>query len=288
MTIRSMSRSTRNLAIASRSGTRPFIGTSLLEVTIRRPFFFTTSLYGLKTLWSTPTGTTVSRSSATPIWALMSILELCDTVNTAGNCFTTRLRVIERDGTIDGDRVVQRLEERPALSMEFQDARAHALVVVHDVEVGAPRGQYLRNSLRVGEGFPEPRAHHDGELGDVGERRELASRGNAKWVRIAVQIEPPNGREADALVQLRPGLTGEDLDAVTERDEFARQVTGVHALAAAARIAPVDEERHAVLSQLCRSRRHVGWQRDGATQRPGGLDRGDGFGERTGQGTTFF
>ena len=43
MTMRSMSRSARSLAMASKSGTRPFMGTSLDEVTMRRPFFLTTS-----------------------------------------------------------------------------------------------------------------------------------------------------------------------------------------------------------------------------------------------------
>ena len=41
-------------------------------------------------MWSTPTGTTVNRSRGTFICALMSTLELCDTVSTAGSCFTTR------------------------------------------------------------------------------------------------------------------------------------------------------------------------------------------------------
>ena len=102
---------------------------------MRRPFFLTTSSYGRKTVWSTPTGTTVSRSSGTCICALMSILELCETVRTAGSCFDRAhlhaqeaepaprrvalpggLGVIERDRAVDGDRVVQRLEQRPALA----------------------------------------------------------------------------------------------------------------------------------------------------------------------------
>ena len=43
------------------------------------------------------------------------------------------------------------------------------------------------------------------------------------------------------------GRAGEDLDAVSERNEFARQVSGVDPLPPAARVAPVDQERHAHL-----------------------------------------
>ena len=52
-------------------------------------------------------------------------------------------------------------------------------------------------------------------------------------------------------------LDPRDLDAVAEVHQLARQVPGVDALAAAARITPVDEEGHAVLARLGRSRRDV-------------------------------
>ena len=84
MTVSSTSRSVRSLATASSSGTRPFIGTSLLEVTMMRPGTGVTSSKGRNTVWSTPTGTTVMRSGATPIWAAMSCREFCDTVTPPG------------------------------------------------------------------------------------------------------------------------------------------------------------------------------------------------------------
>ena len=66
------------------------MGTSLLEVTMIRPGTGVTPSSGRKTVWSTPTGTTVIRSGATPICAAMSVREFCDTVTTAGRARATR------------------------------------------------------------------------------------------------------------------------------------------------------------------------------------------------------
>ncbi len=90
ITVSSTSRSVRSLATASSRGTRPFMGTSLLEVTMIRPGTGVTSSKGRNTVWSTPTGTTVIRSGATSIWATMSWREFCDTVTTAGSARATR------------------------------------------------------------------------------------------------------------------------------------------------------------------------------------------------------
>ncbi len=72
ITVSSTSRSVRSLATASSRGTKPFMGTSLLDVTMMRPGTGETSSKGRKTVWSTPTGTTVMRSGGTSIWAAMS------------------------------------------------------------------------------------------------------------------------------------------------------------------------------------------------------------------------
>ena len=53
--------------------------------------------------------------------------------------------VLEVEVAVDGDRVVQRGEHRPAVVHHPEQARAEALVVVDEVEVGAagveqPRG----------------------------------------------------------------------------------------------------------------------------------------------------
>ncbi len=54
-----------------------------------RPGTGSTSAWGRYTVWSTPTGTTVIRSSSTPIWAAMSTFEDSDTVTTRGRARAT-------------------------------------------------------------------------------------------------------------------------------------------------------------------------------------------------------
>ena len=128
MTTSSTSRSVRSLATASSRGTRPFIGTSDDEVTMIRPGTGSTSAVGRKTVWSTPTGTTVIRSGRRPPSAPRCPPSTTrDTVTTRGRARATRTcmreepepaplgealprvrRVAERELAVDGDRVVQR------------------------------------------------------------------------------------------------------------------------------------------------------------------------------------
>ena len=89
MTTSSMSRSVRSLAAASSRGTSPFIGTSDDDVTMIRPGTGSTSAWGRKTVWSTPTGTTVIRWMSTPIWSAMSTFDDSDTVTTRGRARAT-------------------------------------------------------------------------------------------------------------------------------------------------------------------------------------------------------
>jgi len=58
--------------------------------------------------------------------------------------------------TIDGDRVMQRLQERPTFAVQLQDPRSHALVVVDDVEVTTSALQDLLDAQRIREGSPKP------------------------------------------------------------------------------------------------------------------------------------
>ncbi len=165
MTVSSTSRSVRSLATASRRGTSPFIGTSLLEVTMMRPTWGVTSSRGRNTVWSTPTGTTVIRSGRTPSWAAMSLREFSDTVTTAGSARATRTCIrrkpnqrrwvkvchgfdvcAKRELAVHRDRVVQGGQQRPAVLDHAEHAIAEALVVVHDVEVAAPLRQQLADT----------------------------------------------------------------------------------------------------------------------------------------------
>ena len=124
-------------------------------------------------------------------------------------------------------------------------------------------------------------------LGQVGQGREFAQRRDAKRVGVAVEIEAANGGEADTLVEFRPRRPGEDLDAVAEVHQFTREVTGVDALTAAARVAPIDQECDAVLSRLGCSRRDVGRGHDGLGAGPGRLGLVDGLAQGSGQSAAF-
>ena len=107
--------------------------------------------------WSTPTGTTFSVSRSTPICATMSFFEFSDTVMWRGTWRATlhlhaeeavpaaqrrapprSARVPQVEVAVDGDRVVQRVDERPVVADEAEQAAAEALVVVDEVELGAP------------------------------------------------------------------------------------------------------------------------------------------------------
>ncbi len=167
--------------------------------------------------------------------------------------------------------------------MQRQDTGAQTLVVVDDVEVPPSGVEHLDDALGEREGLAKAGAHHDRELGDVGEGGELAWGGHAKRVGVTVEVEAGHRGEAHALIQFGPGRTSEDLDTVAERDEFAGQVTGVDALSSAAGVTPVDQEGHAVLAGLGRTGGHRVGHDDRFGTRPRGLGRGDGLGEGAGQ-----
>ncbi len=104
--------------------------------------------------------------------------------------------------------------------------------------------------IEYASGSPKPAAHHDRELSDVGERRELCGRGHAEGIGIAIEVEAANGGKADPLVERGPRRPGKDFDAVAEGNQLSGQVTGVDTLAATARVAPVDEEGDAEFAGL--------------------------------------
>ena len=215
---------------------------------------------GRKTLWSTPTGTTVMRAGSTPIWAAMSFLEDSETVTTRGSSPRHAhlhaekpepaalgqtpvgvLGVRQRQHPVDGDRVVQGREQGPPVLEHAEQARPQALVVVDHVELGTPGGQQSARPEGERARLGEAGAAHDGELEQVDGGVELPRVRHAKGIGVAVEVEPGHGLEPHAVVEHGPRLTGEDVDRVAERHELACQVAGVDALAAAARVPAVDE-----------------------------------------------
>ena len=236
MTMSSTSRSVRSLATASSSGTRPFIGTSLDEVTISRPGRGSTSGRGRNTVWSTPTGTTVMRSGRTPIWAEMSVREDSETVTIAGRRRATRSCIRRkpnhrwvvahcqglvtwasaswRSTVIGWCRVVSR--GHPSSSIPSMPG-AQALVVVDQVEVVAPGGQQPAHPQREGEGLAETcrctsprtqwrRCGPGTPWGGAPGRGRARGRGRGP----GTGVKPtPSSRSGH-------GLAGEDLDRVAE------------------------------------------------------------------------
>ena len=156
-----------------------------------------------------------------------------------------------------------------------------------DVEVTATLGEDLPDPPGEGHGLTEAAGHHDRELGEVGERGELGAGRDPKGVGVAVEVEGAHGGEAHAVVKLRPGRTREHLDAVSEGNELARQVAGVDPLAAAARVAPVDEKGDAILPWGRWTRAHSFGQGDLAAARPRRPRGGERFGEGARHETTF-
>jgi len=171
--------------------------------------------------------------------------------------------------------------------MQTKDARSHALVVVDDVELVASRVEEFLETQGVSQRLAETRAHHDPELGDVRQGRELRGSRHAKGVRTSIEVKTRHGSKADAFVQFGPGLAGKNFNTVTEGHQFSRQVTGIDALAAACRVASIDQEGDAVLAWLGRASGNVLGHGDRTGAGPGSLGGGDGFGDGASHGSTF-
>ena len=183
---------------------------------------------------------------------------------TLRNVLANRLGVIERNSAINRDGVVQRLEHGPAVFLtQLQNARTEALVVVDEIKLRATSVQDGANPAREGQGLPEAGRTHDQELGPVGPGLEFAEHRHAEGVGVAVEVETGHGGETHALVQLGPGLPGEDFDAVAQRNQFPAEVTGVNTLTTAGGVAPVDQKRDTGLAVLGRSGGDARGHRDG-------------------------
>src|SRR5262249_61542890 len=99
--------------------------------------------------------------------------------------------VLEIEVAIDGHRVVQGRQHRPTVFDELGQAGAERLVVVHDIEVGAPAPEEPPYSeaerVRLGKSGGAP----DAELGDVDSRLELPGARKTERVLGAGAVEAP-------------------------------------------------------------------------------------------------
>ncbi len=240
---------------------RPFSGTSALAVVIRRPGTRRTFGIGRNCFWSTPTGTMCSVSGSTRIWATMSFFEFWDTVMCRGSSPRhLHLHAQEAvpppqselaDGgargrdveiTVDRDRVVQGVHERPAVAHEPEQPPAEALVVVDEVELVAAVAQMRVDAAAERVRLGEAGARHDPELLDVGAAAELVRPRDPEGVLPLVEVEALDVLQGHRRVGEGPRRAGEHGDGVTELGELAGQMPAVDTLSAAVRVSPVDEK----------------------------------------------
>ncbi len=259
-----MSRSVFTFATASSSGIRPFNGTSADAVVINRPLIFLTCGSRRNRSWSTPTATTPILSAGTPICAVMSRLDEVDTVTRRGSWRRHALLhaeelvpALERDPAIrilgvrqvkvavNGDRVVQRGQQRPAVLDHAEQPRPEALVVMDDVEVADAILEHPADAMAPRARFGEPAAGHDQQFFEVDERLDLPRPRDPERVRLAVQVEGGHGGELHAVVEHRIRRTAEDLDFMAEFDQRLGEIAGVDPLAARIRVAAVDQKGNA-------------------------------------------
>ncbi len=150
----SRSRSVRSLAKASSSVAMPFIGASALAMATIRPG--TRGAVGGTNTSSTPSVMTSSTDGSTPKSVMMSRRLDSETVRILVSCLATRFCIRRKpyqrrsaellakrclrqvDAAIEGDRVMDRRDQREAQLGDVEHARADRLVVVDDVEVADP------------------------------------------------------------------------------------------------------------------------------------------------------
>lgn len=145
---------------------------------------------------------------------------------------------------VHGDGVVDGGDQRSADVAE--EAVAEGLVVVDDVEVAAPGPQHPAGAQREGERLGEAAGPHRAHFQGVDPVPVLAAAGGAEGVGLAVEVEARQlgqGERGVALVEHGVGLGADDLDAVSEAGQLAREVPYVDALPAAERVPFIGEER---------------------------------------------
>ena len=151
--------------------------------------------------------------------------------------------VFEFELAVDRDRVVNRLEDRPLLLVELEDAPPEGLVVLDQVEVVAAGAQLTPDAPaerhRFGEGARRERQVFEG----VGPVLPFPQPGLAHRVWVGPDVEARQRVERDALVDDGVGRPGVDLDMVAEVDESFGEVAAVDTLAADVRLASVGEVR---------------------------------------------
>ena len=239
----------------------PFIGASALAIARIRPG--TRGSVGGWKPSSTPSSRTCIRAGSTPKSLAMSRLDASDGVRMKracwATCFCIRRKPYQRlqrelaprvrrrgdvDAPVEGDRVVDRGQERQPHLLDLEHPVAEDLVVVGDVEVVDPVPQQPGDPGAERLGLGEAGHAHGGELLDVDPVPELRELGHPERVRLPVEVQARHLGEGHALVELRVGLAAEHLDGVAERHQLTTEVAQVDALAATVRLGAVRQHRY--------------------------------------------
>ena len=138
--------------------------------------------------------------------------------------------MLELELAVDGDRVVDRLKDRPALLLQLEQAPTQCLVVVYEVELVAAVPEMAPCPQTEGHGFREVAGAERDVLGDVGPVLPLPDPWLAHGVRVAPDVEAGQFDERDALVEDGIGGAAQHLDVVSEVDEGFAQVADIDAL----------------------------------------------------------
>ncbi len=193
------------------------------------------------------------------VW--MSWIEFSLTTTTRGICDATRPCILTNpyqrpidtaleavrggvhlEHAVAGDRMVQGDDQRDLL-LELGDAVAETLIVVDEVELAESCPEVVVDTCAERQRLGELAGAEHGGLEEVVPRLELPVGGETPGVVVVEQVEARQLRERDPLVEIRVRLPAEDLDRVPEVGERLGEMTGVDALAADVRLAPVGQIR---------------------------------------------
>ena len=218
-------RSTRAFASASSRMVSPLSGTSALAVVMSRPGTRATPGSGRKRFSSTPMCTTVICSLGTPICARRCrVGRLRDGDDARDARCDAQLhpqepvpaaqrepaaeagRVRDVELAVDGDRVVDRRGDRPAVLHHPEHARAEALVVVDEVEVVATVPQDASGALAERPRLGEAGHAHDAELTHVDGVAGTHARAAPGTGRAGGRGRARHLDELGGVVELRPRL----------------------------------------------------------------------------------
>ena len=114
--------------------------------------------------------------------------------------------VRELEVAVDGDRMMQRVDERPVVAHETEQAGAEALVVVDQVELVAAVAQALVDAAAERVRLGIPGRAHDPELLQVDRVAELVRPRHPEGVLLLVQVEATDVFERHRRVGDRPRL----------------------------------------------------------------------------------